>query len=138
MPPSRGRVLCAEPHEDTCRLLTMLLEQQGHEVRSAKTIRECRDLARRERFDLFIVDDGYPDGSSYELSRELRKLYPDAPILFFTSAAFERDRRLGAEAGASAYLTKPGDVLEIVETVKALLQSYRVRAKIEEGEGQKN
>ena len=121
MSPRVRRVLCAEPHEDTCSLITMLLVRQGHQVVSARTVADCLALVGRERFDLYMLDDDYIDGTSIELCRQLRRLTPETPILFFSSRAFQRDRERGLEAGASAYLTKPGDIFEIVQTINAIL-----------------
>lgn len=117
----RRRVLCAEPHEDTCRLITMLLERQGHEVVSAQTIAECVGLAEAKGFDLYMVDDDYIDGTALQLCKRLREMTPDTPILFFSAQAFRRDRELALEAGATAYLTKPDDLFEIVSTVDSIL-----------------
>src|SRR3712207_6362499 len=89
LPLVKRRVLCAEPHDDTCRLITSLLAHEGHEVKSAGSVRDCLELARGERFDLYMIDDDYVDGTSIELCRKLRALSPSTPILFFSSAAFE-------------------------------------------------
>lgn len=123
----RRRVLCAEPHEDTCSLITELLARQGHEVVSAKTVHECVELVGRERFDLYMLDDDYIDGTSIELCKRLRELTPETPILFFSARAFARDRERAMKAGASAYLTKPDDILEIVQTVNAIFAGRRSR-----------
>lgn len=121
----KRRVLCAEPHEDTCLLLTEMLQRQGHEVVSARTIAECLELATGGRgFDLYMLDDEYADGTSIELCRELRRATPQTPVLFFSSHAFQRDRERAAEAGAFAYLTKPEDILEIVSTVNSILAPH--------------
>ncbi|MGH9900455.1 MAG: response regulator transcription factor, partial [Pyrinomonadaceae bacterium] len=120
----KRRVLCAEPHQDTCALITALLERQGHEVKSVKTIGECLELAGKEHFDLYMLDDGYADGTNIELCRQLRKLTPETPILFFSSSAFERDRQNALEAGAHTYLTKPEDILEIVQTVNSIFHPH--------------
>ncbi|MBV9925336.1 MAG: response regulator [Acidobacteria bacterium] len=117
----RRRVLCAEPHEDTCRLITILLERQGHAVVSAGTIAECVRLAEAEGFDLYMVDDDYIDGTALQLCKRLREMTPATPILFFSAQAFRRDRELALEAGATAYLTKPDDLFEIVSTVNSIL-----------------
>jgi CheY-like chemotaxis protein len=118
----RRRVLCAEPHEDTCTLITELLTRQGHEVVSARTVRECVELVGRERFDLYMLDDDYIDGTCLELCKRLREATPETPILFFSSRAFARDRERAFAAGASAYLTKPDDILDIVQTVNSIFE----------------
>ena len=117
----RRRVLCAEPHEDTCNLLTVLLEEQGHEVVSARSVRECLDLARQSHFDLYMLDDDYIDGSGLELCKRLRAQTPRTPILFFSAQAFLRDRQRALEAGAHSYFIKPGDIFEIVQAVNSIL-----------------
>lgn len=121
MPQIKRRVLCAEADEDTCSLIRFLLEQQGHEADSASTVRECLKLAAEKHFDLFMLCDDLLDGTSIELCSQLRDLAPTTPILFFSSYAFERDRQRGLDAGASAYLIKPGDILEVVQTVNSIL-----------------
>jgi two-component system, OmpR family, KDP operon response regulator KdpE len=123
MPSLKRRILCAETHPDISAVIFMLLEKQGHEVKAAKTLHECLELARKEHFDLYMLDDGYTDGTNVELCRQLRKLSPETPILFFSSKAFPRDRQAAMEAGAEAYLTKPMDILEIAEAVNAILLS---------------
>ena len=127
MPYPRRRVLCAEPHEDTCRLVTALLEKQGHEVVPATTMSECVRLAGASNFDLYMLDDDYIDGTAIQLCKRLRKMTPGTPILFFSARAFERDRRLALDAGASAYLNKPDDLFEIVQTVNSILSGKTVR-----------
>jgi two-component system, OmpR family, phosphate regulon response regulator PhoB len=128
MPPDKKRVLCAEPSEDICDLVTLMLGRSGYEVVNARTIHDCLELARKEQFDLYMLDDDYIDGNSIELCKQLRALTPETPILFFSTAAFERDRQRGLDAGAHAYLTKPDDIFEIVQTINSILLPSRARS----------
>src|SRR5205085_10027394 len=107
----RRRVLCAEPHEDTCGLITMLLERQGHEVVMAKSIGECVELAGRQSFDLYMPDDEYVAGDSLELCQRLRARTPSTPSRFFSSRAFPPDRERSAAAGPPSHHTTPDDRL---------------------------
>lgn len=134
MPYPRRRVLCAEPHEDTCRLITTLLEGQGHEVVSAKTVGECVRLVGERGFDLYMLDDDYIDGTALQLCKRLREMTPETPILFFSAHAFRRDRELALRAGANAYLTKPDDLFEVVETVNSILLGRSLRGRANETE----
>jgi DNA-binding response OmpR family regulator len=101
-------------------MLTMLFTQQGYEVVSAAGVGEALEVARREHFDLYILDARLPDGSGLELCSRLRSIDPEAKIIFYSGAAYERDRVVGLAMGASAYVTKPG-VAELVKTVAGLL-----------------
>jgi DNA-binding response OmpR family regulator len=105
----------------------MLLEGQGHEVVAAKSIAECVGLAGNGRFDLYMLDDEYIDGSGIELCKRLREMTPETPILFFSAQAFSRDREMALSAGANAYLTKPEDLFEIVQTVNSILTGKATR-----------
>ncbi|MDQ3919716.1 MAG: response regulator [Acidobacteriota bacterium] len=126
---SRRRVLCAEPHEDTCSLITMFLERQGHEVVTARSVAESVELADRQTFDLYMLDDEYIDGDGLELCKRLRSMTPATPILFFSTRTFNRDRELAMSAGAAAYLTKPDDLFEIVQTVNSILSGGGARRR---------
>jgi DNA-binding response OmpR family regulator len=125
----RRRVLCAETHEDTCSLITIFLERQGHEVVTASSIAESVELAGQQTFDLYMLDDEYIDGDGLELCKRLRSMTPATPILFFSTRTFRRDRELAMSAGAAAYLTKPDDLFEIVHTVNSILSRGGARRR---------
>ena len=130
----RRRVLCAEPHEDTCRLITLLLERQGHEVVSAGSVAQCVEQVGAGSFDLYMVDDDYIDGTALQLCKRLREMTPETPILFFSAQAFRRDRERALEAGAFAYLVKPDDLFEIVSTVNSILLGNGSRRRAGDGD----
>lgn len=114
------RVLCVEPTADICELVCLLLRGAGYESDSAATLAEALARAGACHYDLFIVNDGYPDGTSSELTRLLRALYPLAPVIVFSSPAYERDRHEAIEAGAAAFLAKPGDISLLTRTAERL------------------
>ncbi len=120
MQPTKRRILCAEDDDDTCFMLTTLLGQSNYEAVSANTMNDALRLARRERFDLYILDKRFPDGTGVELCVRLHTRDPNIPIVFYSGDAYESDRREGLAAGAQEYVTKP-DVEELIETVNRLL-----------------
>jgi DNA-binding response OmpR family regulator len=112
----------------------MLLEQHGHEVVSASSVHECLELLKDKRFDLYMLDDDYIDGTAIELCKRLRELTPETPILFFSSRAFKPDRDRALAAGAESYLVKPQDIFEVVETVNSIFAGARSRRAAREAE----
>jgi two-component system response regulator PilR (NtrC family) len=112
----------------------MLLERQGHEVVSAQTVAECVEVVGLKRFDLYMVDDDYIDGTAIQLCKRLRQMTPETPILFFSAQAFRRDRERAFEAGAYAYLVKPDDLFEIVSTVNSILLGNHSRRGAHDGD----
>lgn len=117
---SRHRILYIEDHEDTRDLVTILLQQQNYEVITAATMAVGVGLATKQRFDLYLLDSRLPDGSGLDLCRKLRAFDQRTPILFYSAAAYEIDKKSAMECGAQGYLTKPsknGDLYELVKTL---------------------
>ena len=54
-----------------------------------------------------MLDSWLADSDGFELCQLMRESNPDTPVLFFSGAAYDTDKRRGMEAGASAYLCKP-------------------------------
>ena len=116
----RPRVLCAEPSADICSLLHALLDQNGFDSDSASTISKAVEKAGAGDYCLYIVDDGYTDGTNVELIRRLRSLTPHVPVLVYSSLSFEANRREAARAGAVSYIVKPGEIERLVDAVVRL------------------
>jgi DNA-binding response OmpR family regulator len=87
------------------------------EAKSVGTATQALSSIRAERFDLYLLDSNLPDLDGFELCRRMRDLDPDTPILFFSGAAYDDDRRKGIEAGANAYVIKP-DLGALIGSIK--------------------
>lgn len=121
MQPTKRRILCVDDDDDTCFMLSALLGQAGYEVLTASGVAEGLRLARGGRFDLYILDNRFTDGTGLDLCRQIREFDDTTPILFFSGLAQESDRQRGLGAGAQGYLIKPNDLDKLVETVARLI-----------------
>jgi DNA-binding response OmpR family regulator len=72
-----------------------------------------------------VIDNWLHEGSGIELCKKLRELDPGTPILFYSGAAFDRDKQEAFASGAQAYLTKPVDNDELVKEVFRLISEAR-------------
>lgn len=104
---NRHRILYAEDNEDTCFMVSTMLGFSDIEVIIAGTIAEAWRMGQAERFDLYLLDSRFPDGSGLDLCRRLREYAPHTPILFYSGDAAAADLQKGLAAGATDYLTKP-------------------------------
>jgi CheY-like chemotaxis protein len=118
---ARKRILYIEDHEDSREMLRVLLEYGGYEVVTANTVAWGLSLAMFERFDLYILDSRFKDGTGTDLCRQIRAFHPDTPIIFYSSSAFDYDIEAGMAAGAQHYLIKPNGVYMIEQTITGLL-----------------
>ena len=100
-------VLYVEDNEDSGEMLSTLLGFSGIDVSLARTIKEALDSARQLHFDLYLLDSRFPDGSGFDLCRQLREVNSETPVVFYTGDAGTSDKEMGMNAGARAYLVKP-------------------------------
>src|SRR4029450_8218359 len=88
-------------------MLITLLRSALIEAKAVGTGAQALSSIQTERFDLYLLDSQLPDFDGFDLCRQMRALDPDTPILFFSGAAYETDKKRGIEAGANAYVIKP-------------------------------
>ena len=127
MSTTKCRVLYVDDHDDSAEMLKLLLAPMDYEVVAAGTLDEALELARTQRFDLYVLDKRLPDGSGLELCRQLHQMSPTVPCIFYTGDAYEVHRREAEEAGADAYIPKP-DVDALLETVQKFLSESECTA----------
>ncbi|MDJ1172620.1 hybrid sensor histidine kinase/response regulator [Roseofilum capinflatum] len=101
-----------------------ILESAGYEVVTAVDGLDAYNKLKTRHFDGVISDVQMPNLDGLSLTAKIRehKEYEDLPIILVTSLASDEDKHRGAEAGASAYLTKGGFSQELLlETVRRLV-----------------
>jgi two-component system alkaline phosphatase synthesis response regulator PhoP/two-component system response regulator RpaA len=104
---------------------------RGHEFRVtiASSGIEGLKIARRQTFDLVILDIIMPGMDGYAVCREMRAdpLLENIPILFLTAKVKDEDKIAGFLAGADDYLCKPFNVDELILRIRAILRRMRVQ-----------
>jgi DNA-binding response OmpR family regulator len=103
----RARVLCVDSDEDSREMLSTLLKSYRLETETVATGAQALSLIQAERFDLYLLEAWLPGLDGFELCRRMRDVDPHTPILFFSGAANEADKKRGIEAGATVYVSKP-------------------------------
>ncbi|WP_299820495.1 response regulator transcription factor [uncultured Pontibacter sp.] len=76
---------------------------------------------RKGKYDLCILDVMMPEKDGFTLAREIKKLNPEAPIIFLTAKAMKEDMLEGFRIGADDYITKPFDSEVLLCKIKAVL-----------------
>ncbi len=123
-PPGRHGPPCIVLVEDdraSATALSRLLGAAGYTVIAAASVREAREVVGRHGCDLLIADLGLPDGSGLDLLRELREIYGPQKGIALTGFTAAGDVAACAEAGFSAYLSKPVRYAELELTIRRLL-----------------
>ena len=120
-----ARILYAEDDADTRELVTLVLERQNCQVIATESHDEVLRLARAEHFDLYLIDNWMPTISGVRLCEQLREFDQHTPVLFYSGAAYERDRERALSSGAQGYLVKPVDGDDLIAEVLRLISDSR-------------
>lgn len=99
------------------------LTNEGYEVTTAKSVKEGLKIVEKESFSLYILDLNLPDGSGYDVCKEIKK-QGDLPVIFLTAYDDEINVVTGFELGADDYITKPFRLKELSVRIKSILRRY--------------
>lgn len=116
------RILMVEDDLALGTALEFSLTDEGYAVTRAGSIREARACLQQESFHIILLDVNLPDGSGYDLCKEIRKQWA-TPILFLTALDEEANVVMGLELGTNDYLTKPFGIRELLARIKVQLRT---------------
>ncbi len=118
------RVLCIEDHPDNMTLVRRILQSESYTLVEAKTGFQGLFIAENEEVDIILLDVNLPDIDGYEIARRLRASSKEKlatiPIIAVTANAMRGDAQKAYEAGCNLYMTKPMNILELMEKVRNL------------------
>jgi two-component system response regulator RegX3 len=117
----RRTILLVEDEESITTPLVEALRREGFDTAVSATAGESLALADRVKPDLVLLDVMLPDGSGFDVCRELRAR-SRVPIIMLTARGEESDRVAGLELGADDYVVKPFSARELVARVRAVLR----------------
>ncbi len=115
-------ILIVEDEQRLARLLRRVLTEERHTVDAVHDGDTGLELAKRNTYDLVILDLMLPGMDGLELCRRLRASGVRVPILMLTARGAVEDRVAGLNAGADDYLIKPFAMVELLARVNALLR----------------
>lgn len=119
------RVLVVDDNVDTVTTLALLVEQSGHDVRTAYDGPSVLEAALDYRPNVVLLDIGLPGLSGFEVAKQLRRqpTLQNVVLVAMTGYGQESDRQRSKEAGFDHHLVKPGGfgaVLEVLASVAEL------------------
>ncbi|MBW2453361.1 MAG: response regulator transcription factor [Deltaproteobacteria bacterium] len=113
--------------EDDVRLAALTreyLERHGIVVSVSNNGVDGLAEARRQRFDVVLLDIMLPAMNGIEVCQKLRE-HSDVPVIMITARGEEADRVLGLELGADDYLPKPFSPRELLARIRACVRRAR-------------
>lgn len=124
----KKKILLVDDDPDLVSAFEAILFSRGYNIVTANSKREGIEKLENEKPDLAILDvmmDDDHDG--FDMAREVKKLYPDLPIIMLTGISEVTGVNFKAAAAdpdwlpADEYLEKPAQPDELVDCIEKLL-----------------
>jgi twitching motility two-component system response regulator PilG len=131
------RIVCIDDGIAICKTVECILDQQGYEVTAIDNPLKALSLVFQLKPSLILCDIAMPELDGYEICAMLRKstAFRETPIIMLTGKDGFIDRVKARMVGATDYLTKPFDEIELltlVEQYVGLGQPDRPRSALSE------
>ena len=119
-----ARILIVEDETDAAILLGERLSSGGFEVLTASDAYESIDVLRKETIDLVLLDLMLPAGGGLTVLKNLRqdKKTAACPVIILTANRSPGYKQKVMDEGVQAYIEKPYDSKELMETINKLLK----------------
>ena len=117
---AKAKILIIEDDTDLREGLKFSFESDGYEVADVGTKQEGILEIRRGVYDTVLLDCNLPDGTGFELCREVRR-FSNVPVIMLTARDTEMDEIKALELGMDDYLSKPFSMGVLKARMKRIL-----------------
>ena len=120
---AQHKVLIVEDDADIRGLLSTRLRQRSYDTAVATDGMSAVAVARREQPDLIVLDLGLPAGDGFTVMERMRSItvLADVPVVVITARDAATNREKAESLGAVAFVQKPIDFDQLLETIDGLL-----------------
>lgn len=117
------KILIVDDSPTVQALLVRLLTTNGYQCATASDGDKGYQAAKDEKPDLILMDVVMGQHNGFQTCRKIKKdpALGQIPVVLLTSKTTESDRFWGEQMGASAYLHKPVEPDELLQTIQKLL-----------------
>jgi two-component system sensor histidine kinase/response regulator len=118
-----ARILVAEDNDINQMVAGELLRDAGFTADMANDGQAAIDMARRNHYDLILMDLQMPVMDGFEAARRIRKLagYADTPIIAVTANAMREDRERCLAVGMNDHVGKPFEPQQLWQALRKWL-----------------
>ena len=118
----KAKILVAEDEKAQRDLLEGFLRKEGFSVEAVANGREALKKLEVDFFDSALIDYKMPELDGLQTLREVRKLYPDLPVVMMTAYGTVETAVASMKEGAHDYLTKPIDLDELLLILQKVME----------------
>lgn len=115
------KLLIVDDDKDLALVTSDMLNDYGYDTQIAASAEETFELLKTEKFNLILLDINLPDGTGFEVCRELRRV-SGVPVIFASARTREDDKIHGLDLGGDDYIEKPYSLKELLARINALIR----------------
>ena len=115
------KILIVDDEQKIREMIKKYAEFEGYRTDEAKDGMEAVLKARKNSYDVIIIDIMMPDLDGFSAVKEIRKT-KNTPVIMLSARGEEYDRIHGFEVGADDYVVKPFSPKELMMRVGALIK----------------
>ena len=116
------KVLIVDDEPNIRDLLSTSLRFAGFSVHAVGNGADAVNAAEKGEPDIILLDVMLPDMNGFSVTKKLRSMGINAPVLFLTARDETADKVTGLTVGGDDYMTKPFSLDEIVARINAILR----------------
>ncbi len=120
-------VLVLDDEKNIVTVLKAILEKRDFHVEAFTDPREALDCLRKKKFDAAITDLYMPEIDGMAFLEEVKRLYPQLPVIMITAFGTVDSAVDAIKRGAFDYVTKPFEQSEIVSVVQKAANTSRLK-----------
>ena len=122
-----GKILIVEDDKKISRILKLQLERKNHEITIIENgIDALNEInGKREFYDLILLDLGLPSMEGNEVCKNVRKI-SKVPIIVVSAKNNTEEKVDLLKSGASDYVTKPFDFLELEARININIRKEKI------------
>ena len=118
-----AKILMVDDEASVLQMLSHMMRSAGHEPVTASRGDMAIRLFTDERFDLLISDLRMSPVDGMQVLEAARTARPTMPVIMLTAYASDGSREEAKALGAFAYLTKPFDTRNLLDTIARALEA---------------
>ena len=117
-----AKILIVDDEEKIRELIKLNLEVAGYECDEADNGEDALKLVKENSYNLVLLDIMLPNIDGYEVAENLVR--DNIPVIFLSAKDGTLDKVKGLKIGVEDYITKPFEIIELLESVENVIRRY--------------
>jgi len=127
-----ARILVVDDDESVRKVLSLILEEEGYIVDTAENGKEAIEKSESKFYNLALIDIRLPDMEGTKLLTAMKETTPKMVKVIITGYPTLKNAVEAVNKGADAYILKPFNMDNVLETIKEQLKKQQKAKKYSE------